>query len=247
MDLTEANKTLNKYIRPQSLPIVLKPYKTDVELPARARTPTRNMGHLITIKKYLFLILVVLFFISCTTPVQHRMELFRHIGPKDKPTRPSTVIQLEMSQAEAANWRGLIAGKDDLNYEKAIKNFTEAIAFDPLYAIAYCNRGIAYSKLGKYDVAIADYDQAIKLYPNYSKAYFNRAFTYSKLTDYARALKDYTEAIRHNPRNANAHVLRGVIYSKLGEMEKACEDQKRSCELGICEGLQFAQGKGLCR
>jgi len=196
-------------------------------------------------KKYLFPILLVFLFVSCS-PVQKRVEFFRDISPKDEPTGPDTVIEFDMSEAESYNWRGLIAGKEELDYHRAIQNFDEAILLDPQYAIAYANRGIAYSKLGDYKKAIEDYNKAIKLYPNYSKAYFNRGFTYSKLENYRQSLADFTQAIQLNPADANTYVLRGVIYSYLGNREKACEDQKKACELGICEGRNLAQEKGIC-
>ena len=197
-------------------------------------------------KRYFNFILFICFIISCS-PVQKRVEFFRDINPKDEPTGPDTVIEFDMSEAESYNWRGLIAGKEDLDYERAIKNFDQAIRLDPGYAIAYGNRGIAYSKLGNYKKAIDDYNQAIKLYPNYAKAYFNRGFTYSKLDNDQQALSDYTMAIQLNPEDANTYVLRGVIYSDLGQIEKACEDQKKACELGICEGLELAKQKGMCQ
>jgi len=198
-----------------------------------------------TMKRTVFFLIVILLIVSCS-PVQERMEFFRNISPKDEPIGPNTVIEYDMSEAEYYNWRGLIAGKEELDYQSAINNFDEAIRLDPEYAIAYGNRGIAYSKLGEYSKAIEDYNQAIKLYPNYSKAYFNRGFTFSKLGNQQKALADYTMAIQYNPKDANAYVLRGVIYSNLGEIEKACEDQKKACELGICEGLDLARQKGLC-
>jgi len=196
-------------------------------------------------KQYALLILCLFFLVSCS-PVQKRVEFFRDINPKDEPTGPDTVIEFDMSESESYNWRGFIAGKEELDYEGAIRNFNEAIRLDPKYAIAYGNRGVAYSKLGEYQKAIEDYNQAIELYPNYAKAYFNRAFTYSKLENYQQAIVDYTMAIQFNPLDANAYVLRGVIYSTLGNREKACEDQKKACELGICEGLNLAREKGMC-
>lgn len=202
----------------------------------------------VNMKKRFFLIfLAILFLLACNKPVQRRIEFFRDINPKDAPTGPDTVIEFEMSESEFYNWHGLLAGKEDLDYERAIWNFSEAIELDPLYATAYGNRGIAYSKLGNYEKAIEDYNKAIELYPGYAKAYFNRGFTYSKLQEYKKALDDYNQAIKLNPENANAYVLRGVVYSNLGDIESACADQKKACELGLCEGLEIARQKGLCK
>ena len=56
--------------------------------------------------------------------------------------------------------------KGDL--DQAIADYTQAIALDPKYAVAYNNRGIAYCDKGDLDQAIADYTQAIALDPKYA-------------------------------------------------------------------------------
>src|SRR6516162_8015563 len=48
-------------------------------------------------------------------------------------------------------------------------------------AIAYNNRGNAYTTKGEYDLAIKDYDQAIKLKANYPKALNNRGVATPRL------------------------------------------------------------------
>ena len=45
-------------------------------------------------------------------------------------------------------------------------------------AIAYNNRGNAYTGKGEYDRAIQDYDQSIKLSPNHARAFNNRGVAY---------------------------------------------------------------------
>jgi len=195
--------------------------------------------------------------VACSQPVQKplesyrainpRLEFFRDINPKDAPTGPDTVIKLEMSEPESYNWYGITAADEERDYQKAIDNFNEAIKLDPLYATAYGNRGIVYSKLGEYQKAIEDYNKAIEIYPNYTKAYFNRGSTYVKLEDYQQALKDYNKAIALNPEDPYIYVLRAFIYSHLGDIKKECADHIKACELGRCAGLNIAQQKGLCQ
>ena len=48
----------------------------------------------------------------------------------------------------------------------------------PYDAIAYNNRGLAYTNLSDYQSAIEDYKQAIRLKPDYADAYNNRGSVY---------------------------------------------------------------------
>jgi tetratricopeptide (TPR) repeat protein len=63
-----------------------------------------------------------------------------------------------------------IAYANNGEYDRAIADFTQAIALKPDFALAYSNRGNAYANKGEYDRAIADYTQAIKLNPNVADA-----------------------------------------------------------------------------
>src|SRR3974390_2553835 len=62
-------------------------------------------------------------------------------------------------------------------------------------AIAYNNRGNAYSTQGQFDLAIQDYDKSINLDPNFAKPLNNRGVAYKKQGDYDRALQDFNAAI----------------------------------------------------
>ena len=63
-------------------------------------------------------------------------------------------------------------------YDEAIEECNKAIQLDPSRAVAYNNRGQAYTEKGKYDLAIADCNKAIELDPNLAVAYNNRASAY---------------------------------------------------------------------
>ena len=62
-----------------------------------------------------------------------------------------------------------LAAYNSKDYDKAIRNFTEAIRLNP-DASAYYNRGISYMAKGDNARAIADLEAALRLSPNHDKA-----------------------------------------------------------------------------
>ena len=66
-------------------------------------------------------------------------------------------------------------------------------------AIAYNNRGNAYTAKSDYDRAIQDFDQSIKLNPTYIKPLNNRGLAYLRKGDYDLAIESFDEAITLNP------------------------------------------------
>ena len=139
-------------------------------------------------------------------------------------------IEKEQNLAEAYSNRGIAYAK--LNkYERAIEDFSKAIALNPDDAEAYYNRGIAYAKLNKHERAIEDYGKAIALNPNYAEAYNNRGVAYAKLNKYERAIEDYDETIKLNPNYAAAYNNRGAAYAESNQHERAIKDYDRAIEL----------------
>jgi tetratricopeptide (TPR) repeat protein len=66
-------------------------------------------------------------------------------------------------------------------YERAVLEYTDAIARNPHFAIAFNNRGVAYAKLGDYTRALEDFNQALRLNPFYFDAQANREYIKSRL------------------------------------------------------------------
>ncbi|MCB9460989.1 MAG: tetratricopeptide repeat protein [Anaerolineaceae bacterium] len=117
------------------------------------------------------------------------------------------------------------------NYDKAIRDYSEAIRLNPQYAYAYNNRGVAYRNLEQYEQAIADYDQAIQLDPQYASAYYNRGYAYDELKQYEQAIADYDQAIQLDPQVADAYNNRGVAYYNLKQYEQAIADYDKAIQL----------------
>jgi tetratricopeptide (TPR) repeat protein len=88
--------------------------------------------------------------------------------------------------------------KDGLagDYERAIADYSEAIQLDPKYALAFYQRGLAYSAKADNDRAIADYSEVIRLNPKSGLAFYQRGIAYSDKGDKNRAMADFSEALR---------------------------------------------------
>lgn len=67
---------------------------------------------------------------------------------------------------------------------------SKAIALKPDSVIAWCNRGNAYDRQGRYTEALHDYDKAVALQPDFSDAYKSRALIHYNMRDYGRAWAD---------------------------------------------------------
>jgi lipoprotein NlpI len=114
-------------------------------------------------------------------------------------------------------------------------------------ALAYTNRGIAYSAKGQLDRAIQDFDQAIKLDANNVIAYYNRGIAHSAKGQFDCAIQDYDEAIERSPsarrllgmNNAIAYYNRGIAYSAKGQLDRAIQDFDQAIKLDASDADFF--------
>jgi tetratricopeptide (TPR) repeat protein len=98
-------------------------------------------------------------------------------------------------------------------------------------AIAYNNRGNAYTAKRDYGRAIQDFDQSIKLNPTYTKPFNNRGVAYSKKGEYDLAIKAFDEAIRLNGSYGEAFANRAGAYLKKNEYDRAARDYDEAIRL----------------
>jgi len=165
---------------------------------------------------------------------------------KNSTTLFSHALQVTKDNYLAHNNLGLALFAEGKSLE-AIDHYNKAICITPDCAGFYSNRGLAYAKLGQHKRAIEDYNKAICITPDYADAYNNRGITYYKLGHYQRAIEDFNETIRLKPDDALAYNNRGNVYINQGNKKLGCPDAQKACELGICNVLEMAKGKGLCR
>jgi tetratricopeptide (TPR) repeat protein len=113
---------------------------------------------------------------------------------------------------------------DKGEYEVAVRDYTEALALEPLDAEVFKARGTTWTALGQYEIAIKDFDRAIELEAGKGMAFSNRCFAKAVLGRLDAALKDCNEAIRLYPGRYPTFAARGFVYLKLGQADEAIAD-----------------------
>ncbi len=96
------------------------------------------------------------------------------------------------------------------NVAEALAAFDRAIALKPDDAGAWCNRGAALQRLGRYDDALAAFETGISHAPSNVMAHFNRANLLCLARRYEEAEAGYARTVTLDPHLFDAHFNRGV-------------------------------------
>ena len=163
--------------------------------------------------------------------------------PKIDSGKAPVAEDVDWSQKAMALWQN---GKySDAN--KALEYWNNAIQTNQISAEAYNNRGLAYYELKNYRQAIKDYSQAIRMKSDYSIAYNNRGNTYYEMLKFDLAEADFEKSIQLNPKYAPAFRNRALVAYQMDKKIQACADFNEACNLGDCEGMEWAKKNGLCK
>lgn len=145
-------------------------------------------------------------------------------------------IDLAPEFALAYALRGLLhkrhTNKSQDHYEKAVADYTRAIAVNAGYYDAYIGRAEAYELMKKYDEALKDYDKAISLNPRNPSGYNWRANLFITKLDYGRAIADYTRSVTLAPREPAYYWNRALAYEAVGDFNSADADWSSYKDLG---------------
>ena len=133
------------------------------------------------------------------------------------------------------------------NPDQAKNYWDRAIADNPKQAEAYNNRGLAFYNLKRYQQAIEDFSQALRIKPQYAEALNNRGNAYYEMDQYEKAEADFNQSLQLKPNYAKAHLNRGLVYFQMQKMGQSCDDFRKACDLGECDGLQWAMQNGFCK
>lgn len=104
--------------------------------------------------------------------------------------------------------------------------------YDPgATALAYYNRGIAYSNQGDLDTALKDYGKAIALNSRDARFFYNRGTIYYHKLDYDRAIDDFDTALALDPKKTEAHYNRGLAYLDKGDFDQSIKSFDKAIAL----------------
>jgi tetratricopeptide (TPR) repeat protein len=128
-------------------------------------------------------------------------------------------------------------------YEKAIKDYDEAIRLNAKDASAFLHRATAWLGKEDYDEAIKDFDEAIRLDPNNGLSYSGRGNAWYCKKEYEKAIKDYDKAIRLDPDDVLAFENRGNAWYCKKDYDKAIKDYDKAIRLNPnCAVAYFNRG-----
>ena len=113
-------------------------------------------------------------------------------------------------------------------FDKAVADYSAALALKPNLAEAWFGRGMALGRTGKVREGISDLSQFLALRPQSSVGYTKRGVRYLWIGEREHAERDLQKAIALNPANAEAHDDLGVIYAQKGDVKTALSHFKQT-------------------
>lgn len=117
------------------------------------------------------------------------------------------------------------------SYQKAEKNFTEAIKYDPDVAIYHSSLGDVSHVLNLKNQAVIAYKKSIELGLKSPEIYHKLSYCYYKLNNYEKAIDCLNKAIQLDDNKAIFHESQGDILQRIGNFHKAAKRYSRAIEL----------------
>jgi tetratricopeptide (TPR) repeat protein len=164
------------------------------------------------------------------------------------PSNSAPIVPLFLERFEylSARLNRAAAYSQTKQFELALRDYNDIIAFDRTDAGAFESRGATYRMMHRYDLATADYDYAISLIPDgqaraRAQAYEGRARVFAEkgdemvgwhraqpgstaMLEYRRAIEDYDRAIRLDPTEYWYYSERGRVYESTEQLDNAISD-----------------------
>ncbi|HJX83582.1 MAG TPA: tetratricopeptide repeat protein [Candidatus Angelobacter sp.] len=116
-------------------------------------------------------------------------------------------------------------------YKQAVKDFSSALAIDPLSSRAYKGRAWAYQRWDKIAEAEKDYLKVIELDPANSHSYITLAQFYFNNSRFDNAAQQYKRAITIDPDNSALHSSLGAAYEETGRSGQAVAEFQEAIRL----------------
>jgi serine/threonine protein kinase/tetratricopeptide (TPR) repeat protein len=117
------------------------------------------------------------------------------------------------------------------HFVRSVAAYDQAIAINPGFAPALCNRGNSLTALKRDDEAIWSFHRAVELDPRFARAHFDLAVLFDNRGRVDDAVKEYGKAIRIEPNYAEASINLGLLEYKLGRFGAAADHLKAGADL----------------
>jgi tetratricopeptide (TPR) repeat protein len=117
-----------------------------------------------------------------------------------------------------------------LDFQDAVRHYSETLKLDPTYVEAYNGRGQAYFQLQQIEPAYADFDNAIRAGLSSPKLYMNRGKCLVMTGRSAEAIPDFDQSLQLEPNNPEVYFFRGFCHEKAGNAEQAIADYSKAIE-----------------
>lgn len=111
-----------------------------------------------------------------------------------EPPKESRDYRNFINRAVSRNNQGCDAFKDG-EYDKAIKQFRQAIKTESKFAVAHYNLGCTFLEMGEYRNAVSAFNKAVALNQKFKEAYYNRSLAYFRTNQLQKAKQDATKAL----------------------------------------------------
>ncbi len=179
-----------------------------------------------------WLVAVVMLFVGITHSIaQYNQEYFLWMGRQHlihEEYRDAIIVLNSLIRSDEKAYEGyFLRGIAKYNMNDLIgadSDLSLAIAYNPVYTIAYNYRAITRSRLGNYDDALKDFAKAIDLRPDLPGPYYSRGVTRLLNQQFEEAIEDFDLFIRQDSRISDAYVNRGICYLQLRDTTMAFEN-----------------------
>ena len=143
--------------------------------------------------------------------------------------------------------RGL-ANVESGKFDKASRDFENAINLDNDYIDSYLARGEMNWQIGEYQNAKYDFDEVILMDPENWKAYYLRGLANMRLatSKYSRsnkyAIQDFTKSLSINSTatNGRSFYYRGKVFQNI-DNESYCSDYYQACEFNTLDACELVE------
>lgn len=101
------------------------------------------------------------------------------------------------------------------NYRQAVKDFGNAIQFDPTSDRSYANRGLCFRIMKRFNQAVSDYNDSLNIDPNRPDTMFGLAQTYFDMDELTQALVMAEKVLEINPGHKSAKELIATLTREI--------------------------------